>query len=755
MATRWPEWHVAEVFVPRRAARTGASAWFALRQELTDAAWGGSDPRPGEAKLGVVGRGTAGLGAGAPPASAGHRAATVAGAVDVAGRVPAGVACQSRTRRADRRRMRSARWSRLPKASPALPSTLFGGNDTRAGDERGHRAACRAAAAAGRRGRAAADAGATGRCRFPSMRGACMGGRAAAALATGRTMARCPGASTRRCCANACAASQRGKALGAVRAGASCGPPGAPRAAEPAERHAPLQPCERRLRRRPLQCPPVQPSPAAVSTFPTSSSPLPDVAHDAAALARPLDWVGMERIALPVRIADADGRCVQVAASVDVAVDLRDADARGIHMSRLYLQLQEAFATRNHHARRAAPRAAGLHRIAAGPVDQRAAGAALRPPAAARGAGQRASRLEALSGGDRGRRCATATCGSRCAVRSNIPAPVRHRRRLSRQLNAERFAEDFAGARPLSTEVVRDWLASERGLAATPHAQRSRADVRVELRPAFDELPVAALDRPHRSRARHAGADRGQARGRAGLRPPQCRQPDVLRGRRASRAPRRCRPTRASSASTSASRTSRACIRTMRWRGSPATTRPDANCSTVQWRPKRTAPRDSRMRRRVGAPPRATMVGCGRITCRVRAPAADRPAHRTAPRDSRMRRRVGAPPRATVVGCGRIHLPRSSTSSGSTRTSNRAAWTGGCDEGLARRCARQWSAAGGFTFRVPAPAADRPARRTSSSPNAGAARSRARSSRPRRSPGPVRPGRQPSHPSATGAGSCC
>ncbi|HSR65519.1 MAG TPA: GTP cyclohydrolase, FolE2/MptA family, partial [Xanthomonadaceae bacterium] len=50
-----------------------------------------------------------------------------------------------------------------------------------------------------------------------------------------------------------------------------------------------------------------------------------------------------------------------------------------------------------------------------------------------------------------------------------------------------------AGARPLSNEVVREWLASERGLAATPHAQRSRAEVRVELRPAFDELPVAAL----------------------------------------------------------------------------------------------------------------------------------------------------------------------------------------------------------------------------------------------------------------------
>ena len=48
---RWPEWSVAEVFIPAHD-REMAVAWFALLQELTDAAWGGSDPRPGEAKLG-------------------------------------------------------------------------------------------------------------------------------------------------------------------------------------------------------------------------------------------------------------------------------------------------------------------------------------------------------------------------------------------------------------------------------------------------------------------------------------------------------------------------------------------------------------------------------------------------------------------------------------------------------------------------------------------------------------------------------
>lgn len=47
---RWPEWSVAEVFVPP-TQRTVALAWASLQQELADAAWGGSEARPGEAKL--------------------------------------------------------------------------------------------------------------------------------------------------------------------------------------------------------------------------------------------------------------------------------------------------------------------------------------------------------------------------------------------------------------------------------------------------------------------------------------------------------------------------------------------------------------------------------------------------------------------------------------------------------------------------------------------------------------------------------
>jgi len=47
---RWPEWGIAEVFIPA-PQRPLVAAWFALLQEFTLAAWAGSEPAPGLAKL--------------------------------------------------------------------------------------------------------------------------------------------------------------------------------------------------------------------------------------------------------------------------------------------------------------------------------------------------------------------------------------------------------------------------------------------------------------------------------------------------------------------------------------------------------------------------------------------------------------------------------------------------------------------------------------------------------------------------------
>lgn len=59
-----------------------------------------------------------------------------------------------------------------------------------------------------------------------------------------------------------------------------------------------------------------------------------------------LQWVGMEDIAVPFSIALSDGKLLPVAGKADLLVSLDQPDAKGIHMSRLYLHLNEQLANK-------------------------------------------------------------------------------------------------------------------------------------------------------------------------------------------------------------------------------------------------------------------------------------------------------------------------------------------------------------------------------------------------------------------------
>lgn len=219
---------------------------------------------------------------------------------------------------------------------------------------------------------------------------------------------------------------------------------------------------------------------------------LPDVAFQSVPLARALDWVGMDNIALPIRVADGAGGQVQVPASIDLAVNLTRPAERGIHMSRLYLQLQESLT-------REAITPAGLRELLQDSVESQSGiadsarlviryDALLQRRALESGfAGWKRYPVEIEAVLVKGQ--LRLVLGLSVEYSSTCPASAA----LSRQANAERFAGDFGSADSVPADVVRDWLASERGMAATPHAQRSTARVRVELKPQLDELPLLAL----------------------------------------------------------------------------------------------------------------------------------------------------------------------------------------------------------------------------------------------------------------------
>lgn len=221
------------------------------------------------------------------------------------------------------------------------------------------------------------------------------------------------------------------------------------------------------------------------------SSLLPDVAAglhpDHAGV---LDWVGMDGIELPLRYADGQGGVLTAPARVSVQVNLADAHARGIHMSRLYLLLEQTLAEQP-----LTPSAlcSLLHAMLASHAEL-STRARLRveykhllkrPALVSANVGWKAYPVIVEASLVEGHFALALGCEVQYA--STCPASAA----LSRQANQQRFDEDFADTVP-THHAMREWLGSERGMAATPHAQRSTARARVKLAPGF-ELPVVEL----------------------------------------------------------------------------------------------------------------------------------------------------------------------------------------------------------------------------------------------------------------------
>ena len=216
---------------------------------------------------------------------------------------------------------------------------------------------------------------------------------------------------------------------------------------------------------------------------------LPDVAAETRpGLGGRLDRVGMDEIEMPVLIAGADGTAERVSARVAAFVDLRDAQARGIHMSRLYLHLDRHFS-----AETLTP--CTLRRVLRDFLDSHAdlsthAGVRIRfdhlvrrPALASANSGWRAYPVEI------GARLDEAGFAAELAVRVQYSSTCPASAALARQLIQDRFAADFASRDTIARDEVLAWLGSAQGIVATPHAQRSTADVCVTLAHGFD-LPI-------------------------------------------------------------------------------------------------------------------------------------------------------------------------------------------------------------------------------------------------------------------------
>ncbi|MCX7514299.1 GTP cyclohydrolase FolE2 [Frateuria sp. STR12] len=222
---------------------------------------------------------------------------------------------------------------------------------------------------------------------------------------------------------------------------------------------------------------------------------LPDVAVQAQPhLAGALDWVGMDGIEVPVRFDAGDGNLERASAQVGAFVNLTRPDKRGIHMSRLYLLVDQYLSARPLDA-------AMIESLLRAFLDSHKD---LSDHARISIRFDHLVRRSALRSGNSGWRAYPVSIeaslgangfqlelGTEVVYSSTCPASAA----LSRQLIQEQFARDFDASGPVDHAAVLAWLGSEQGIVATPHAQRSVARLLVRLAEGEGFNLIATLDR--------------------------------------------------------------------------------------------------------------------------------------------------------------------------------------------------------------------------------------------------------------------
>jgi len=220
---------------------------------------------------------------------------------------------------------------------------------------------------------------------------------------------------------------------------------------------------------------------------------MPDIANDGKAQeVGELDWVGMDEIELPVRIETDQGETQQSNARVTAFVNLNRAEVRGIHMSRLYLTLDQAFAEK---PLSPASMREILQNFLASHED-------LSDRALLRVDFDYMVRRKALASDNAGWKRYPVTLigildGDKFSVEmglevlysSTCPCSAA----LARQLIQEQFNKDFSADKDLDFSAIHAWLGTEQGIMATPHSQRSAAELRVRLQPSLEMFPIVEL----------------------------------------------------------------------------------------------------------------------------------------------------------------------------------------------------------------------------------------------------------------------
>ncbi|MDT7526108.1 MULTISPECIES: GTP cyclohydrolase FolE2 [Idiomarinaceae] len=220
---------------------------------------------------------------------------------------------------------------------------------------------------------------------------------------------------------------------------------------------------------------------------------MPDIANQTRAQTEgKLDWVGMSNIEMPLVVGAANEPERPVSARVDAFVNLTDPKAKGIHMSRLYLLLEDLSNNDvlSHQSLRTL-----LHDFIdshEGLADQAYVKFSFdyhlrRKSLISKKQGWKAYPVTVVGRYDNGN--LQLELSVEVPYSSTCPCSAA----LARQLIQEAFAEQFGTEQEVDAELVHRWLGTTQGIVATPHSQRSIAQVKVALAEQANELPIIML----------------------------------------------------------------------------------------------------------------------------------------------------------------------------------------------------------------------------------------------------------------------
>ncbi len=220
---------------------------------------------------------------------------------------------------------------------------------------------------------------------------------------------------------------------------------------------------------------------------------MPDVAnHSCATTEGTLDWVGMSHIEVPLMLALPGEAPRQVSAKVEAFVNLADPKAKGIHMSRLYLALDDL-------SRESSLSYQTLCELLDTFITTHED---LSDKAFVKFDFDLHLRRKALITEKQGWKAYPVTIvgqvqDGRLQVEMKVNVPYSSTcpcsAALARQLIQDAFVARFAGQQQIPSELIVDWLGTTQGIVATPHSQRSVAEVKVKLNNQVSEFPIIAL----------------------------------------------------------------------------------------------------------------------------------------------------------------------------------------------------------------------------------------------------------------------